>query len=238
MIRHGELQTCTRLVMGSEISLGPPGEWLLKQGKQATFSGITGSVMYLGQVTGLAILYSVNQLARATSKPSKAHIEATKHLLLYLVGTTDFAITYKQGGFKLTAFSDTNLGNNSDNGKLTSSYLVFLANAPISFKVGLQGLITQSTMEAELEVAALTMKEVAFCLSIIKELGLGTRFESVPLCLDYTSALHVAGNRTHSSRVKHVGLRYFFVQELAREGRIRIRCIKIEDLLADIGTST
>ena len=95
--------------------------------------------MFLGQMTRYDILYYINQLARATSKPFKAHVVAAKHLLRYLVGTTDFTITYKQGGFKLTAFSDAIWGNNADNGKSTSSYLVFPANAPISFKVGLKG---------------------------------------------------------------------------------------------------
>ena len=31
-------------------------------------------------------------------------------------GSIDFNITYKKGGFKLTAFSDANWGNNPDNG--------------------------------------------------------------------------------------------------------------------------
>ena len=101
--------------------------------------------MYLGQVTRYDVGYAVKQLARAMSKPSKAHMAATKHLLRYLAGTTNFEITYKRGGFKLTAFSDANWGNNPDNGKSTSSYIVFLSNGPVSFKVGLQGLTAQST---------------------------------------------------------------------------------------------
>ena len=151
------------------------------------------------------------------SKPSKAHMAAAKHLLRYL----DFAITYKKDGFKLTAFSDANWGNNPDNGKSMSSYVVFLANAAVSFKVGLQGLTTQSTMGAELVAAALAMKEAVFCSNMMKELGLGAHFDSVPLYIGNISALHVAGNRTNSSRVKHVALRYF-IQELVKEGRITV----------------
>ena len=167
--------------------------------------------MYLEQVTRDDILYAVNQLARAMSKRSKAYKAAAKNLLRYLAGTVDFAITYKQGGFKLTAFSDANWGNNPDNGKSMSSYVVFLANAPVSFKVGLQGLTTQSTMEAELVAAALAMKEAVFCSNMMKELGFGTRFDSVPLYIDNTSALHVAGIGPTCLRVKHVALRYFFI---------------------------
>ena len=130
--------------------------------------------MCLGQVTRYDIGYAVNPLARAMPKPSKAHMAAAKHLLRYLAGTTDFVITYKRESFKLTAFSDANWDNNPDNGKSTSSYIASLSDGPVSLKVGLQGLTAQSTMEAELVAAALTMKEIAFCSNMMKELGFGT----------------------------------------------------------------
>ena len=192
--------------------------------------------MYLGQVIRYDILYAVNELARAMSKPSKAHMAAVKCVLRYLAGTLDLAITYKQGSFKLTAFSVAIWGSNSDNGKSISSYVVFVADAPVIFKVGLQGLTAQSTMEAEIVATAVAMKEAVFCSHMMKELGFGTRFDGVTLYIHNTSALHVAGSRTYSLRVKHVSLRYFFIQELVKEGRITVQYVKTEDQLADIGT--
>ena len=109
--------------VGKQLSLDQPEENLLNKEDKRRFQAITGSVMYLGQVTRYDIGYAVNQLARAMSKPSKTHMAAAKHLLRYLAWTTNFAITYKRGGFKLTAFSDANWGNNPDNGKSTSSYI-------------------------------------------------------------------------------------------------------------------
>ena len=109
--------------------------------------------MYLAQVSRYDILYAVNQLARAMSKPSKAHMRAAKHVPRYLAGSVNFPITYKRSGFKLTTYTDANWGGNSDNAKSTSSYIVMIANGPISFKVGLQSLTAQSTMEAELRVS-------------------------------------------------------------------------------------
>ena len=41
---------------------------------------------------------------------------AAKHLLRYMAGSTDF-INFKRGGFNLAAFSESNWGNNPDNGK-------------------------------------------------------------------------------------------------------------------------
>ena len=71
--------------------------------------------------------------------------------------------------------------------------------------------------------AAVDMKEAVKCCDMMKKMGLSTRFDSVPPCIDNTSALHAAGNRTYSSRVKHVPLRYFFIQELVKEGRINVK---------------
>ena len=77
-----------------------------------------------------------------------------------------------------------------------------VANAPIIFKVELQGLTAQPTMEAELVAVALTMKEKAvFCSNIMSELSFGESFGSVPLHIDNTSALYIAGNHTYIPRV-------------------------------------
>ena len=176
-------------------------------------------MIYLAQVARYDILYAVNQLARAMSKPAKAHLGAAKHLLRYLAGSTDFFITDKYGGLRLASFSDANWSNNPDNGRCTSSYIVMLANAPISFKVGLQGLTAQSTMEAELVAAALAMKETVFCSNMTLELGFDKSFGSAPLYIDNTSALHVAGNRTYSPRAKHIALRYFSCKNWWRRAR-------------------
>ena len=105
---------------------------------------------------------------------------AAKHLLRCLIGSTNFSITYKQGAFKLTAFSNANGGENPDNGKSTSSYIIMLSNGPISFKVGIQGLTAQSTIEADLVAVALTMKESVFCSNMMLELGFKEGFGSVP----------------------------------------------------------
>ena len=154
------------------------------------------------------------------SKPSNAHMGAAKHVLRYLAGTINFDTTYKKGGFTLTAFSDANWGNNPDNGKSMSSYIMMMSNGPVSFKVGLQGITAQSTMEAELVAAALVMIAAVYCANMMQELGFGETFKCVPLHIDNTSALHVAGNHTFSSRAKHVALRLFYIREIVQECRL------------------
>ena len=84
-----------------------------------------------------------------------------------------------------------------------------LTDTPTIFKVGLHGLTAQSTMEAELVVAALAIKdEAAFCSNKMSGLGFGESFDSVPLHIDNTSMQHIADNRTYIPRATHTALRY------------------------------
>ena len=192
--------------------------------------------MYLAQVTRYDILFSVNQLARAMSKPSNALIVTAKHVLCYLASSINYDITHKEGGFTLTAFSDANWANNLENVKSLSSYIMMMSNGPVSFKVGLQGITAQSTMEAELVAAALVMKAAVYCANMMQELGFGETFKCVPLHIDNTSALHVAGNHTFSSRATHMALRLFYIGEIVQEGKVNIHYVPTEDNISDLGT--
>ena len=71
--------------------------------------------------------------------------------------------------------------------------------------------------------------------NMILELSFDESFSSVPLYIDNTSALHVAGNRTFSPRTKHIALGPFFLQELVEQGKVRIHYIKSKGQLADLG---
>ena len=184
--------------------------------------------LHFAQVTRYGILYVVNQLVRVMSKSAKTYREAVKHLLRYLAGFIYFSITYKEGDVWLAAFSDANWGNNADNGRSRSSYIVMLANAPIIYKGGLQGLTAQSRMEAELVAAAVTMENAVFRSNMMSELGFDESFGSVPLYIDNTSALRVTGNRTYNYRAKYIALRYVFVQELVEEGKVSVHYVKSE----------
>ena len=60
--------------VGPGLSLNQPEEKLLNEEEKRRYQSITGAGMYLAQVTRYDILYAVNQLARAMSKPAKAHM--------------------------------------------------------------------------------------------------------------------------------------------------------------------
>ena len=143
------------------------------------------------------------------SKLSKLHIAAAKHLLRYLKGDTGLAITYNTGCFKMTGYCNTSWENNPDKGTSTYGFLFMLAGGPLSFKTALLNVTAQSILEAELISMAHASKEAVDLSSMMAELGFGKLFEIVPLFGDIAGALHITGNRTYSSRTKHIAMRFF-----------------------------
>ena len=71
---------------------------------------------------------------------------------------------------------------------------------------------------------------------MLTELGFGHEFAQVPLYCDNTATMHALGNRSFSSRTKHIALCFFFIRELVTEGKISIHYIPTDDNPADIGT--
>ena len=80
------------------------------------------------------------------------------------------------------------------------------------------------------------MKEAVFCSNRLTGLGFGKEFAQVTLYCDNTATLHALGNRSFSSRTKHITLRFFYIRELVSEGRISINYISTDNNPADIGT--
>jgi hypothetical protein len=56
---------------------------------------LIGSLMYLTN-TFFDISFAVNQLSQFMVEPTRLHWVATKHVLLYLLGTTDYGLWYRQ----------------------------------------------------------------------------------------------------------------------------------------------
>ena len=91
-------------------------------------------------------------------------------------------------------------------------------------------------MEAELVAVALAMKDVIYCAGMMGELGFEETSKCAPIPVGNTSALHVARNKTYSSRANYVALRHFYVRDIIQDGKIPVHHVPTELNVADIGT--
>ena len=78
-------------------------------------------------------------------------------------------------------------------------------------------------------------KEAVYLKSFLAELKLG-RDKPVSLAVDNQSAINVAYNPEHHSRVKHIERRHFFVREKVEDHELCVPFVRSADNMADFFT--
>ena len=97
--------------------------------------------------------------------PREDHWAAVKRLLRYVKGTVDHRIIFPKTGkgrLQLTVFSNADMAGDIDGRRSTSSVLVFLRSAPISWLSLKQKAVALSTCEAEYVAAATAACQVVW----------------------------------------------------------------------------
>jgi len=100
---------------------------------QYRYAAAIGSLMYAAIATRPDIAYAVQTLSQFTSNPSTAHWTAIKHVLRYLSGTRDHALTYGDSNMStmFTSFTDADWGSNPVDRKSISGNVCLLAGGAI-----------------------------------------------------------------------------------------------------------
>jgi hypothetical protein len=100
-------------------------------------------------------------------------------------------------------------------------------------------LSSQSSLSAEAEYIALTdsFKEALWLQSLLAEISRSlvaptTMFE------DNQSAMKLASNKVHSSRTKHIDVRFHFVRNAVSDGKVILQYCPTETMTADIMTKS
>lgn len=85
-----------------------------------TYRSLVESMMFITN-TRLNIAHVVSLMSRYMSDPTKKHMKATKRIMRYVKGTSDFGIHYyKNDEIKLCGYSHSDWGSNLDDRKSTS----------------------------------------------------------------------------------------------------------------------
>ena len=82
------------------------------------------------------ISFAVSHLVQYAANPSPQHLQLAQYVLSYLVGTVDMKFFYDgANGDSLHSFTDSRLGDQTDNRHSTPSYVFILANGAISWSI-------------------------------------------------------------------------------------------------------
>ena len=201
------------------------------------FQELVGSALYAAIMTRPDIAKAVNELAKHTRNPSKAHFQQIRRVIQYLYCTRFFAIEYsppKNTG--IDAFicaSDASFGDNTDR---TSSegYLVQLYGGPVDWRANKQRLITTSTTEAELRAVTEAAKRLHVWKRIFESIRFVPDRELSILCDNKQTVLLLTSEEPQfRTNLKHIDIYHHWLRQEVQAQRLRIEWVDTKGMIAD-----
>ncbi|GJS98228.1 zinc finger, CCHC-type containing protein [Tanacetum coccineum] len=117
------------------------------------YRSLIGSLRYLLH-TRPDLSYAVGLLNRFMQDPKEIHLKEVKQVIRYIKGTKEHGIIYKkEGGCKITGYSDSSYGINTDQGKGTTGIVFYFGESPITWCTQKQPTVALSSCELEFMVA-------------------------------------------------------------------------------------
>ncbi len=216
-----------------EGSLSQPTELKLYQEK-------VGTLLYAAISTRPDIAFDVNRLAQHMQAPTVADAQACDRVFRYLAGTRNYGLLFGRNasqstGLRVSAYADADWGNDKTDRKSITGWIAMLNGDPISWASKKQKVVAQSTCEAELYAQAAAMNETKWLSGLLQELGLGCS-EAPAIYGDNQSAQQLSKNDIKSERTKHIDIKYHFIHDEVKSGRVRLHWIPTTKQLADILT--
>ena len=198
---------------------------------------LTGALQYLA-LTRPDIAYSVNRLSQFMQSPTVTHWASLKRILRYLKGTLFYGLFLHNNSLcKVTAFSNADWGENSENGTSTTAYVVYLGRNVISWKSSKQKFVSLSSTVAVYRVIANTTSELIWISNLLSELGCSVASPLLINC-DNRSATYVCANTVFRYRMKHLAFDYHFVRERVQAEDIRVLYVPTTEQIADTLTKS
>ena len=120
----------------------PKGDWPYKEA--------VGSLVWLSTMTRPDISNAVRAVARHYHNPTDRHWKAVLKIMAYLHGTTGVGLTFVTGsGLDLTAYSDADYADKSNDRRSVSGTVLTLGGAAVSWASSTQMCVALSTTKAE-----------------------------------------------------------------------------------------
>lgn len=199
------------------------------------YKQMVGSLMYL-TVTRPDLMYVVSLASRFMASPTEMHSQVLKRVLRYVKGTVNLGIFYKRRGDEmLLAYTDSDYAGDVNDRKSTSGYIFSLSGGAVSWTSKKQPVVTLSTTEAEYIAAVTCATQGIWMRRVLDKLG---HFQNccITILCDNSSTIKLSRNPVLHGRSKHIDVRFHYLRDLTREGKVKLVHCGSQDQIADIMT--
>ena len=211
------------------------------------YQRIVGCLLYLAIATRPDISYYAMWLGRFNAKPSRRHFLAAKHVLRYLSGTRNLALslgspsphvpTTLRGYLQNVGCSDADWASDAVDRKSISGYSFYFEGSLVSWSAVKQKSIALSSTEAEYYAMTHAFKEALWLRSFLcfLEFPIPRPF---PILSDNQAACALSNSPSVSARSKHIDIRHHFIRSHVQDGSFSTTWIPTGDMPADIFTKS
>ncbi|XP_045809810.1 uncharacterized mitochondrial protein AtMg00810-like [Trifolium pratense] len=199
------------------------------------YKQMVGCLMYL-LATRPDLAFSVCLVARFMERPTEIHVAAVKRILRYLKGTISYGLWYKkQEKDELIGWSDSDYAGDLDDRKSTSGYVFMIGSKAVSWSSKKQPIVTLSTTEAEFIAAANCACQAIWLSRLIAHISSDIK-ECITIFCDNSSSIKLSRNPVMHGRSKHIDVRFHFLRDLTKDGKIQLQHCSFFEQIGDIMT--
>lgn len=198
------------------------------------YNSLIGALLWVAQSTRADIAFAVNRLSQFLKNPSSSHWNAAVRILRYLITTKHLKLRLG-GSLDCCGYTDSDWAEDRFDRRSTSAYTYRIGCGSISWKSRKQPTVSLSSTEAEYKALSDSCKEAIWLRNVLSELRLRP-LSPIPLHVDNEGAEALAKNPEHHTRTKHIDARYHFIRECCRDGKIKVRHVSTQDMIADMLT--
>ena len=183
------------------------------------------------------LCYAVKELARSVANPTIADLTRMKHVLLYIKGSKKWRLCLKRAPMDipiLKAYADSDWAGCVKTRKSTSGYIVKLGANAISFGFKTQASLALSSGEAELYALCSATVEALHIRKVLEE-----TFQiksEIEVFTDSTAGKFMANRFGTSRRMRHIDLRFLWIQSLIDQKLIKVSKVPGSENPADLFT--
>ncbi|GJS47457.1 hypothetical protein Tco_0597578 [Tanacetum coccineum] len=144
--------------------------------------------------------------------PKTSHLEAVKHILRYIKGTTHLGLWYPKGtGIEIVVYADSDHAGDYVDRKSTSGICTFMGCCLTSWFSKKQTALAISTTEAEYVSAGKACQQALWMKQAL--IDYDVRLDDVPIMCDNKGAIDLSKNPVQHSRTKHIKIRHHFLRD-------------------------
>ncbi|GKA80412.1 ribonuclease H-like domain-containing protein [Tanacetum coccineum] len=168
--------------------------------------------------------------------PREPHLNAMKHVLRYLQGTTDLGLQlFRSTTSQLIAYSDADWAGCPATRRSTSGYCVFLGDNLLTWSSKRQDTLSRSNAEAEYRGVANVVAGTSWIHNLLRELH-NPLFTATLVYCDNISAVYMSANPVQHQRTKHIEIDIHFVRDNVAVGHVRVLHVPSRLRYADLFT--